>query len=95
MIKQEKVMDRSTYPLLSEKEFVEIAARMLAGEYKNTKGFIRDLAEFLLAAGDSAMTRNREFTRDIYFLSEHHLIESIITWQAWRDISGLRPEKLH
>ncbi|WP_312545055.1 hypothetical protein [Pantoea eucalypti] len=88
-------MDRSTYPLLSEKEFVEIAARMLAGEYKNTKGFIRDLAEFLLAAGDSAMTRNREFTRDIYFLSEHHLIESIITWQAWRDISGLRPEKLH
>ena len=88
-------MDRSTYPLLSEKEFVEIAARMLAGEYKNTKGFIRDLAEFLLAAGDSAITRNREFTRDIYFLSEHHLIESIITWQAWRGISGLRPEKLH
>ncbi|MDF2041813.1 MULTISPECIES: hypothetical protein [unclassified Pantoea] len=88
-------MDRSTYPLLSEKEFVEIAARILAGEYKNTKGFIRDLAEFLLAAGDSAMTRNREFTRDIYFLSEHHLIESIITWQAWRGISGLRPEKLH
>ncbi|ELP25171.1 hypothetical protein F385_1873 [Pantoea agglomerans 299R] len=88
-------MDRSTYPLLSEKEFVEIAARMLAGEYKNTKGFIRDLAEFLLTAGDSAMTRNREFTRDIYFLSEHHLIESIITWQAWRGISGLRPEKLH
>ena len=88
-------MDRSTYPLLSEKEFVEIAARMLAGEYKNTKGFIRDLAEFLLAAGDSAMTRNRDFTRDIYFLSEHYLIESIITWQAWRGISGLRPEKLH
>ena len=88
-------MDRSTYPLLSEKEFVEIAARMLAGEYKNTKGFIRDLAEFLLTAGDSSMTRNREFTRDIYFLSEHHLIESIITWQAWRGISGLRPEKLH
>lgn len=88
-------MDRSTYPLLSEKEFVEIAARMLAGEYKTTTGFIRDLAEFLLAAGDSAMTRNREFTRDIYFLSEHHLIESIITWQAWKGISGLRPEKLH
>jgi len=88
-------MDRSTYPLLSEKEFVEIAARMLAGEYKNTKGFIRDLAEFLLAAGDSAMTRNREFTRDIYFLSEHHFIKSIITWQAWRGVSGLRPEKLH
>jgi len=88
-------MDRSTYPLLSEKEFVEIAARMLAGEYTTTKGFIRDLAESLLAAGDSAMTRNRGFTRGIYFLSEHHLIESIITWQAWNGISGLRPEKLH
>lgn len=33
-------MDRSTYPLLSEKEFVEIAGRMLAGEYKTTTGFI-------------------------------------------------------
>ena len=62
-------MDRSTYPLLSEKEFVEIAGRMLAGEYKTTTGFIRDLADFLLTAGDSAMTRNREYSRDIYFLS--------------------------
>lgn len=44
-------MDRSTYPLLSEKECVEIAARMLAGEYKTTTGFIRDLAEFLFAEG--------------------------------------------
>jgi hypothetical protein len=75
-------MDRSTYPLLSEKVCVEIAARMLAGEYKTTTGFIRDLAGFLLAAGNSAMTRNSDFTRDIYFLSGHHLIQSIITWQA-------------
>ena len=60
-------MDRSTYPLLSEKECIEIAARMLAGEYKTTTGFIRDLAEFLLAAEDSAMTRNKKITRDIYF----------------------------
>jgi hypothetical protein len=61
-------MDRSTYPLLSEKECVEIAARMLAGEYKTTTGFIRDLAEFLFAAGNSAMTRNSGFTRDIFFI---------------------------
>ncbi|MCX2199337.1 hypothetical protein LDO48_02280 [Pantoea agglomerans] len=60
-------MDRSTYPLLSEKECVEIAARMLAGEYKTTTGFIRDLAEFLFAEGNSAMTRNSDFTRDIFF----------------------------
>ena len=59
-------MDRSTYPLLSEKECVEIAARMLAGEYKTTTGFIRDLAEFLFAAGNSAWTRNRDFNRDIF-----------------------------
>jgi len=44
-------MDRSAYPLLSGKECVEIAARMLAGEYKTTTGFIRDLAEFLFDAG--------------------------------------------
>ena len=61
-------MDRSAYPLLSEKECVEIAARMLAGEYKTTTGFIRDLAEFLFAAGNSAMTRNSVFTRDIFFI---------------------------
>jgi hypothetical protein len=54
--------------LLSEKECVEIAARMLAGEYKTTTGFIRDLAEFLFAAGNSAMTRNNDFTRDIFFI---------------------------
>ena len=87
-------MDRSTYSLLSEKECIEIAARMLAGEYKTTTGFIRDLAEFLFAAGNSAMTRNSNFTRDI-FLSRHHLIEPIITWQACKAFSGLRPEKLH
>lgn len=61
-------MDRSAYPLLSEKECVEIAARMLAGEYKTTTGFIRDLAEFLFAEGDSAMTQNSDFTRDIFFI---------------------------
>ena len=61
-------MDRSTYPLLSEKECVEIAARMLAGEYKTTTGFIRDLAEFLFAEGNSAMTRKSDFTRDIFFI---------------------------
>lgn len=61
-------MDRSTYSLLSEKECIEIAARMLAGEYKTTTGFIRDLAEFLFAAGDSATTRNNDFTRDIFFI---------------------------
>jgi len=75
-------MDRSTVPSLSEKECVEIAARMLAGEYKTTTGFIRDLAEFLLASGNSAMTRNSNFTRNICLLSGYHLIESIITWQA-------------
>lgn len=88
-------MDRSTYPLLSEKEFVEIAGRILAGEYTTTTGFMHDLALFLLTAGDSAITRESEYSRDIYFFSEHHLIESIITWQAWKGISGLRPEKLH
>ncbi|KPA05711.1 MULTISPECIES: hypothetical protein [Pantoea] len=61
-------MDRSAYPLLSEKECVEIAARMLAGEYKTTTGFIRDLAEFFFAAGNSAMTRKSNFTRDIFFI---------------------------
>lgn len=87
-------MDRSTYPLLSEKECVEIAARMLAGEYKTTTGFIRDLAEFLFAAGNSAMTR-KTILPGISFLSRHHLIEPIITWQACKGFSGLRPEKLH
>ena len=81
-------MDRSMYPQLSQKECVEIAARMLAGEYKTTTGFIRDLAGFLLAAWDPAMTRNREFTRDSFYLSGHHLIEHIITWQASRGFKG-------
>jgi len=46
---------------------------MLAGEYKTTTGFIRDLAEFLFAAGNSAMTRNRDFTRDTFqdYLQQH------------------------
>ena len=72
-------MDRSAYPLLSEKEFVEIAARMLAGEYKTTTGFIRDLAEFFVIAGNSAMTRNRDFTRDTF---RDYLKQHIITGQA-------------
>ena len=72
-------MDRSAYPLLSEKEFVEIAARMLAGEYKTTTGFIRDLAEFLFAEGNSAMTRNSDFTRDTF---QDYLKQHIITGQA-------------
>jgi len=52
-------MDRSTYPLLSEKEFVEIARRMLAGEYNNSKGFYKDLADFLRTGGDTAETKKK------------------------------------
>ncbi|MEJ5045403.1 hypothetical protein [Pantoea nemavictus] len=51
-------MDRSTYPLLSEKEFVEIARRMLAGEYINAKGFYNDLTDFLRTGGDTVKTKN-------------------------------------
>ena len=87
-------MDRSTYPLLSEKECIEIAARMLAGEYKTTTGFIRDLAEFLFAAGDSAMTRNSNFTR-VIILNRQHFIDPIITWQACEVFSGKKKKKLH
>ncbi|WP_249406277.1 hypothetical protein [Pantoea agglomerans] len=60
-------MDRSTYPLLSEKECVEIAARMLAGEYKTTTGFIRDLAEFLFAAGNSCHDTKQQFYQGYLF----------------------------
>ena len=88
-------MDRSTYPLLSEKEFVEIARRILAGEYNYQNGFDRDLADFLLTGGDSAMTQKQLHTRGVFLNSEHHLIECIITWQSLKGISGLRQEWLH
>jgi len=88
-------MDRSTYPLLSEKEFVEIARRMLAGEYNNSKGFYNDLAALLRTGGDTAKTNKRLYTRVILLHSEHHLIECIFTWQYLKGISGLRQEMLH
>lgn len=56
-------MDRSTYPLLSEREFVEIARRILAGEYNYQNGFYRDLADFLRTGGDNAMTQKQLHTR--------------------------------
>jgi hypothetical protein len=88
-------MDRSTYPLLSEKEFVEIARRMLAGEYNNAKGFYNDLADFLLTGGDTDETKKQLCARAIFLHSEHHLIECIFTWQPLKGISGLRQETLH
>lgn len=88
-------MDRSTYPLLSEKEFVEIASRILAGEYNNSKGFYNDLADFLRAGGDTAETIKYLRARGISLNSEHHLIECIYTWQTLKGISGLRQETLH
>ncbi|MFQ1682096.1 hypothetical protein [Pantoea sp. Cy-640] len=88
-------MDRSTYPLLSEKEFVEIARRIQAGKYNNAKGFYNDLADFLLTGGDTAQTPQQLRARGIILLSEHHLINSIATWPALKGISGLRQEALH
>ncbi|ORM62489.1 hypothetical protein PRCB_12675 [Pantoea rodasii] len=88
-------MDRSTYPLLSEKEFVEIARRILAGEYNNSKGFYNDLADFLLTGGDTAKTTKTLCARGIFIHSEHHLIECIFTWKTLKGISGLRQETLH
>ncbi|KAA8670592.1 hypothetical protein OH655_18720 [Pantoea dispersa] len=88
-------MDRSTYPLLSEKEFVEIARRILAGKYNNAKGFYNDLADFLLTGGDTAQTPQQLRARGIILLSEHHLINSIATWPVLKGISGLRQEALH
>ena len=88
-------MDRSTYPLLSEKEFVEIARRILVGEYNNEKGFYCDLADFLLTGGDTVLTPKQLHTRGIFLSSEHHLIECIITWQSLKGISGLRQDALH
>ncbi|WP_237680767.1 hypothetical protein [[Erwinia] mediterraneensis] len=88
-------LERSAYPLLSEKQFVEIARRILTGKYITTTGFMDDLVGFLLTAGDTDKINANRYSRDIYFLAEHHLIESIITWQSWPGISGLRQEKLH
>ncbi|MFJ5162073.1 hypothetical protein ACIP6T_23140 [Pantoea sp. NPDC088449] len=88
-------MDRSTYPLLSEKEFVEIARRMLAGEYINSKGFYNDLMDFLRTGGDTIKTKKTLCARGIFLKSEHHLIECIYTWLNLKGISGLRQESLH
>lgn len=88
-------MDRSTYPLLSEKEFVELASRILAGEYNNAKGFYNDLADFLRTGGDTAKTPEPLCARGIYLNSEHHLIKCIYTWQSLKGMSGLRQESLH
>ena len=88
-------MDRSTYPLLSEKEFVEIARRMLAGEYNNAKGFYNDLADFLLTGGDTVQTPEEFSARGIALYSEHPLIECIYMWQSLKGISGLRQKALH
>lgn len=88
-------MERSTSPLLSEEELVEIAGRMLAGEYKTITGFSRDLAVFLLSSGKPAISRNNNHCGEIIFLSDIEHIESIISGEVWRGIAGLRPEKLH
>ncbi|QDY43490.1 hypothetical protein [Candidatus Pantoea soli] len=88
-------MDRSTYPLLTEKEFVEIARRMLAGEYNDAKGFYNDLADFLRTGGDTAQTQKLLRARGISLYPEHHLIKCICTWQSLRGISGLRQDTLH
>ena len=88
-------MDRSTYPLLSEKEFVEIARRILAGEYINSKGFYKDLTDFLRCGGNTVKTKQPLATDGIFLNSEHHLIECINTWQSLKGFSGLRQESLH
>jgi len=40
---------------------------MRAGEYKTTKGFIRDLAAFLPFKENAAMTRNRRLTGEAFY----------------------------
>lgn len=88
-------MDRSTMALLSERELVEIAERMLAGEYKTIKGFTQDLATFLLNTEKPALSRANKNTGEIVFVSEIHRIESIITGEVWRNKSGLRTGRWH
>lgn len=87
-------MDCSTMALLSEDELVEIAGRMLAGEYKNIKGFAQDLAAFLLTTEKTALSRDNN-NGEIIYVSEIHRIESIITGEAWRTASGLRAGEWH
>ncbi|HAB23532.1 MAG TPA: hypothetical protein DCM44_02575 [Pantoea sp.] len=88
-------MDCSTTALLSEEELVEIAGRMLAGEYKNIKGFAQDLAAFLLTTEKTALSRDNNNNGEIIYVSEIHRIESIITGEAWRTASGLRAGEWH
>jgi hypothetical protein len=88
-------MECSTMTLLSEDELVEIAGRMLAGEYKTITGFSQDLAAFLLSTEKRALSRDNKNTGDIIFVSEIHRIESIITGEAWRTASGLRSGVWH
>lgn len=88
-------MERSAYPVLTEKQFVDLARRMLTGKYISTTDFIFDLADYLRSAGDNDKINVNRYSRDIYLLAEHHLIETIITWQTWPGVSGLRQEKLH
>lgn len=88
-------MDRSTYPLLSEKKFVEIARRMLAGDYNNTKGFYNDLTDFLRTGGDTVQTKEIINACGIALFSEHHLLQCIYKWQNLKGISGLRQDVLH
>ena len=88
-------MDCSTTALLSEEELVEIAGRMLAGEYKTIKGFTQDLAAFLLSTEKMALSRDNKNNGEIIYVSEIHRIESIITGEAWRTASGLRSGEWH
>ena len=88
-------MECSTIALLSEEELVEIAGRMLAGEYKTIKGFTQDLAAFLLSTEKRALSRENKNTGEIIFTSEIHRIESIITGEAWRTASGNRSGGWH
>ncbi|HCW97364.1 MULTISPECIES: hypothetical protein [Pantoea] len=88
-------MDCSTTALLSEEELVEIAGRMLAGEYKTIKGFTQDLAAFLLSTEKTALSRDNKNNGEIIYVSEIHRIESIITGEAWRTTSGLRSGEWH
>ncbi|MCE0491969.1 hypothetical protein LU196_18200 [Pantoea sp. Mb-10] len=88
-------MDRSAYALLSENEFVELAARIQAGKYNNQKGFYHDLANFLRVGGDFAQVNRKNSTGDIYFYPQHHLIQAIESWESFKGISGLRQAALH
>lgn len=81
--------------LLSEKELVEIAGRMLEGEYKTIKGFTQDLATFLLNTEKTAFSRVNKNTGEIIFVSEIHRIESLLTGEVWRQRSGRLSGRWH